>query len=56
MDILNKTHDVLQPDIYHCSSYSALYARYVDAYLHTNDQYVLITYTFFLLKLKFGNW
>ena len=51
INIPNNTYDALQPEIYHCSSYSALYAMYVDAYLHTSDQYVLITYTL----SKFGN-
>ena len=56
MDISNKTYDVLQSEIYHCSSYSALYTKYVDTYMYTSDQYILITYTLFLLKFKFGNW
>ena len=28
----------------------------IETYQHTSDQYILITYTFFSVKLQFGNW
>ena len=69
MDIPNKVCDVLQPEIIAvcillCSKSlkyamfihsSADMSQYPGAYPHTSDQYILITYTFFIVEMKFDN-
>ena len=71
MNIPNKLYDVLHADIYHCSSYSVVHQRntrcvftrtradmhqYPGAYPYSNDEYILIKYTFSLAELKLDKW
>ena len=51
MDIPNKTHDVLQPEIY--DGYRSALSQTTEI----RDVYlcIMITYTFFLVELKFCN-